>query len=102
MNHDVIEITDILDVEKHVEGLKVIIFDLDDTLYSEKDYVRSGYREIAAMFPQIENAEEKLWKHFLNNKPAIDEFLKQEKIYSKTNKEICTQAYCFHLPKIQL
>ena len=26
---------------------KVIIFDLDDTLYFEKDYVKSGYKVIA-------------------------------------------------------
>ena len=39
-----LEISDILEVRKHIEGLKAVIFDLDDTLYSEKEYVRSGYR----------------------------------------------------------
>jgi putative hydrolase of the HAD superfamily len=28
--------------------LKAVVFDLDDTLYSERDYVRSGYRAVAA------------------------------------------------------
>ena len=42
-----IEITDILDAEQHIEGLKGVIFDLDDTLYSEKEYIRSGYKAVA-------------------------------------------------------
>lgn len=36
-----------------MSGLKAIIFDLDDTLYREKSYVRSGYRKIAKLFPQL-------------------------------------------------
>ena len=28
---------------------RVVVFDLDDTLYKEQDYLRSAYREIAAM-----------------------------------------------------
>ena len=55
-----ITITNILDVEKHLEGIEGIVFDLDDTLYSEKEYVRSGYHKIAewAGEPEI---EEQLW-----------------------------------------
>ena len=73
-----IVISDILEVKKHVEGLKAVIFDLDDTLYSEKEYVRSGYHKIAAVIPQVDNAAEKLWTLFEEKKPAIDELLKQE------------------------
>ena len=57
-----IEIIDILEAKKHVEGLKAVIFDMDDTLYGEKEYVRSGYRQIARMLPQVENAAGKLWR----------------------------------------
>ena len=32
-----IEIDNILDIEKYIDGLDAVIFDLDDTLYSEKD-----------------------------------------------------------------
>ena len=42
-----IVIDNILDLEKHIDGLDAVIFDLDDTLYSEKEYVRCGYRRIA-------------------------------------------------------
>ena len=37
-------ITNILEVEQHLDGIVGVIFDLDDTLYSEKQYVRSGYK----------------------------------------------------------
>lgn len=36
----------------YIDGLKAVIFDLDDTLYSEKDYVKSGYAAIAKVFSE--------------------------------------------------
>ena len=51
----IIKTTNILDTVKYIDGLKAIIFDMDDTLYSEKEYIRSGYRKIAELFPQIED-----------------------------------------------
>ena len=59
-----IEITSITEVSNHLQGLKAIIFDLDDTLYGEKEYVRSGYRAIADTLPNVERMEEKLWQAF--------------------------------------
>lgn len=102
MSNELIEITEILDVEKHMEGLKVVVFDLDDTLYSEKEYVRSGYRKIAELFPQNENAEKTMWKFFLEKKPAIDEFLKQEAFFSEYSKKKCVEVYRFQKPDIHL
>lgn len=67
-----ITIKNVLEVEKYINEVEAVIFDLDDTVYSEKDYVRSGYREIAKRYPNIEDAEEKLWKAFLNGEKAID------------------------------
>ena len=97
-----IVISDILEVKKHVEGLKAVIFDLDDTLYSEKEYVRSGYHKIAAVIPQVDNAAEKLWTLFEEKKPAIDELLKQENILSEEVKQACLHAYRYQIPDIHL
>lgn len=69
-----IEIDSILDVEKHLDGIEAVIFDLDDTLYSEKEYVRSGYRKIAEYF-RMPELEEQLWQVFLSGGKAIDEVL---------------------------
>lgn len=97
-----IEITDILDVPKHVSGLKAVIFDLDDTLYSEKEYVRSGYREIAKLFPEINDVDGKLWALFEQGRPAIDDFLKNEHIYSDELKQQCLSTYRNQVPDIHL
>ena len=97
-----IEISDVLEVKNHIEGLKAVIFDLDDTLYSEKEYVRSGYQKIAEILPEVENAAEKLWTLFEAKKPAIDELLKMENIQSEDVKQACLQAYRYQIPDIHL
>ena len=97
-----IEISDVLEVKNHIEGLKAVIFDLDDTLYSEKEYVRSGYQKIAEILPEVENAAEKLWTLFEAKKSAIDELLKMENIQSEDVKQACLQAYRYQIPDIHL
>jgi len=82
--------------------VKAVIFDLDDTLYSEKDYVRSGYREVAQLLPQIENCQERLWTAFLQGKPAIDTVLREAGLESGQIKEKCLNAYRSQRPRISL
>ena len=97
-----VELTNILDVPKYIKGIKVVIFDMDDTLYSEKEYVRSGYAAVAKLFPQVRDAETKLWSLFEAREPAIDIFLKQEGLYSEELKQRCLHTYRFHQPNIHL
>lgn len=97
-----IEILDILQAEKHTEGLKAVIFDMDDTLYGEKEYVKSGYSKIAEVLPQVEDADKKLWKLFEEKKPAIDELLRIEGFDDPAIKEACLNAYRFQMPEIHL
>ncbi|MBQ8291220.1 MAG: HAD-IA family hydrolase [Clostridia bacterium] len=97
-----ITVSRITDVEKYLNGIDGVIFDLDDTLYSEKQYVKSGYRKIAAAFPQIEAMEEKLWACFLNRQKAIDTVLENEGIYTIENVVRCVEIYRFQAPEIDL
>lgn len=101
-NETMIEIQNITDVMKHLERLKAVVFDLDDTLYSEKEYVRSGYHMVANYLPQVEDAEEKLWTAFENKKSAIDEVLISESIYTDKLKQRCLEIYRYHEPDIHL
>lgn len=78
------------------------IFDLDDTLYSEKEYVRSGYRKIAQLLPQIRNAEEKLWSAFEQGKPAIDTVLQDAGLWNEDLKAKCLEVYRQQEPDIHL
>lgn len=97
-----IEISDILEVKCHIEGLKAVVFDLDDTLYSEKEYVRSGYRKIGEALSNIPDAAETLWSLFEQGKPAIDELLRQENIQSEEIKQECLRVYRHQIPDIHL
>lgn len=105
-----------------------VIFDLDDTLYSEKQYVKSGYGAVAA-FLEKEMAgtavpgmnskgslEEKLWNYFLEGKNAFDELLNElgepyNKADSQTKNNGCSQSeyksrcldiYRNHMPTLEL
>lgn len=84
-----IEITNILDVENHLDGIEAVIFDLDDTLYSEKDYVRSGFMAAAP------DKFDELWQAFLEGKPAFDAVIPER-------KEAALKIYRNHMPNIEL
>ena len=97
-----IEINSITEVLDHLDGLSVFVFDLDDTLYSEKMYVRSGYKAIANLLQNVSNAEERLWNFFQQKKTAINELLLEEKIYSKELEKKCVEVYRNNTPTLCL
>lgn len=79
--------------------LKGVIFDLDDTLYSEKQYIKSGYRKIADFLGKPDAAE-KLWNYFFEGKPAIDAYL--EEIGEEDKIADCLSVYRNQMPDITL
>ncbi len=97
-----VEIYKITDAVNYIDGLKVILFDLDDTLYGEKEYVRSGYRAVAKILLQICDAEDKLWRAFEQKRSAIDAVLTDEQIFTEELKQKCISAYRYHKPDIHL
>ena len=82
--------------------VKAVIFDLDDTLYSEKEYVGSGFQAVAEKITQISDVEERLWYAFKAGKPAIDFCLKEAGIYSENLAKECLEVYRCHVPNIHL
>ena len=78
--------------------IKGVIFDLDDTLYSEKEYVKSGYKAVSGYLGG--GYEEKLWSFFEEGKPAIDELLKELGLEDK--KAEVLEVYRSHKPAIHL
>ncbi len=84
---------------EEVKGvIRGVIFDLDDTLYSEKEYVRSGYKAVSEYLGG--NYEEKLWSFFESGKPAIDELLHE--LGRESEKDAVLNEYRSHKPTIQL
>ncbi|MBQ0083931.1 MAG: HAD family hydrolase [Clostridiales bacterium] len=73
-----IEITKITDVKKYLDDIEAVIFDLDDTLFPEKEYVKSGYKQIAEYFGDPLLAD-KLWQVFERGGRSIDEVIPPDK-----------------------
>lgn len=84
---------------KRKQPILGVIFDLDDTLYSEKQYVRSGYKAVAKLLGD-EKLADRLWTYFENGKPAIDELLNE--LGCMGRKEECLEAYREQMPEITL
>lgn len=78
--------------------IRGVIFDLDDTLYSEKEYVRSGYKAVSDYLGG--RYEEELWNFFEAGKPAIDELLKE--LGRENEKAKVLSVYRSHQPDIHL
>ena len=86
-------------VGKSKQPILGVIFDLDDTLYSEKQYVRSGYQAVAKLLGD-EALSDRLWTYFENGKPAIDELLNE--LGCMGRKDECLEAYREQIPEITL
>jgi len=98
----VLEVSKLYDATSYLLKYSVVIFDLDDTLYSEKEYIKSGYAEIARNFKQIDDMENKLWNAFKDEKPAINYVLEQEGLFSNDALNFCLNIYRNHIPQISL
>lgn len=81
---------------------KAIILDLDDTLYSEKEYVRSGYRKVTEQIAELHDAYEMLWQGFVDGKSVFDYVLSEKGIYSDKLKQECLEIYREQTPDIHL
>ncbi|HPM11463.1 MAG TPA: HAD-IA family hydrolase, partial [Paludibacter sp.] len=84
---------------KRNQAIMGVIFDLDDTLYSEKQYVRSGYKAVAKLLGD-EALADRLWAFFENGKPAIDELLNE--LGCMERKGECLEVYREQMPEITL
>ena len=95
-----IVVNKILDCEQYLDDVDGVVFDLDDTLYSEKEYVRSGYAAVARSFSQISNMEARLWSAFELGLPAIDVVLEEECLLDRKAEALA--IYRDHIPEIHL
>ena len=89
----------ILEVESYIDQVDAVIFDLDDTLYSEKEYVRSGYRKISNFFHKPE-MEAELWSAFESGQKAIDVVFQKYQMVDKKSEAL--KVYRFQKPDIHL
>lgn len=83
-----------------VDAKTVIVFDLDDTLYNEMDYLKSAYQAIA------KNLDPKNWRplfarmySLFRSKEDVFHFLSQQ---YNTDKSELLETYRAHTPKLAL
>ena len=97
-----LEVSRLTDANEYLLTYPIVLFDMDDTLYSEKEYVRSGFEAIASHYPQIPNMADKLWSAFENGEQPINVVLSAEGFLTPENVTDCLQIYRSHLPHISL
>lgn len=89
--------------------VKVIIFDLDDTLYDERHYVESGFRAVANFGFQEFGWEPEASFNFMievldteGRGAVFDRWLTSKGAYTKKLVQHCVSTYRHHTPKINL
>lgn len=97
--NEAIKIDELSSVNDVVSDMEAVIFDLDDTLYSEKEYVRNGYKAVAELLGDAA-FEDRLWAFFEEGRPAIDCLLEEEGLTEKKAK--CLEAYRNCVPVLSL
>jgi putative hydrolase of the HAD superfamily len=91
-----------------MKNVKAVIFDLDDTLYPEIDYVISGFKCVAKYLSKllrINNEEilKNLIDLFTDNKANVfNRYLTQQNYYNNELLSNCIEIYRQHYPKIKL
>lgn len=89
--------------------MTVIVFDLDDTLYDELTYVRSGFQAVAVHLQDGQGIDssksfEWMWQRLQTHGRGqiFDDVLKQFNCYSKKAAKKCLGTYRMHMPDILL
>jgi putative hydrolase of the HAD superfamily len=87
--------------------VQAVVFDLDDTLYAERDYVRSGYRAAAEhlrrMMGTVRRYEDDLWQLFRTGQSAkVFNTLSNRLALRLTEQQISelVETYRNHIPTI--
>jgi putative hydrolase of the HAD superfamily len=88
---------------------RAVVFDLDDTLYPERDYVRSGFRAAAAwcgaeLGVSPEEALAEMWRRFEGGArgDVFDRWLESHGLDLEPNREAMIRAYRDHTPDVKL
>ena len=89
--------------------IKAVVFDLDDTLISEKEYIRSGFKQVARKIAKENNFnQEEVFKLMLDmfnedSKNVFNRVLEKLNIqYDKENIKELINYYREHIPDIKL
>lgn len=90
-------------------GLSAVLFDLDDTLYPELEFVRGGFRAVAAwLAPRIGAGEADLYEEMLavlgreGRGKVFDAVLRSRNALAEDRVRACLWVYRSHRPALSL
>ena len=88
----------------NLKDYDVVVFDLDDTLYSEIDYVISGYRYLSELITKLYSKD--TYQTFIEaleqNEPDVFSYVLAEHELPSLLKDHLIFAYRYHSPDIKL
>ncbi len=84
------------------DEIEAVIFDLDDTLYSQKEFMRSGLRKVAERLPQVRNCYNRMCAALEKGEMPIEYVFKKEKINDPQLLRECLDLFIEHEPTIEL
>jgi FMN phosphatase YigB (HAD superfamily)/predicted ATP-grasp superfamily ATP-dependent carboligase len=85
-----------------IRNYKVILFDLDDTLYNEKEYVYSGFKAVCNNFSLFKDSYSFLKNSFDDKRKPFDELFKIMKLDDVKLFNEVLKTYQNHKPSIKL
>lgn len=88
---------------------RLVVFDMDDTLYPETDYVRSGYRAVCRHIAENTGLPdgpffERMWWHFRygDSRRVFDAVLLEFALGGRFTPAMLVEIYRLHMPEIHL
>ena len=88
-----------------LNNTSVVVFDLDDTLYNEIDFVKSAFHYIAKKYcsSTLDKSYSELLIWFNNNEDVFDKFIAHHDLsHIGLTKVDLISEYRYHIPNIQL
>ena len=96
-----IQIENITEVEKHLEGIRAVVFDVDDTLHTEADYARAAFQAVAAYIPEVDGLVDKLMAVHKQRGRALQTVLSAENMADRAEEAF--RIYSAYTPdKVEL
>lgn len=86
-----------------VPNKSVVLFDLDDTLYKEIDFLQSAYRDISTEIEQrfgVDRVYEQMIQDYREHQDVFQHVI--DRIKGKLDKAYLLDRYRSHIPQIQL
>lgn len=96
--HTIHSYQELYDLDDEIEA---VIFDLDDILYSQKEYLRSGLRKVAEHLPKVHNCYNRMCASLEKGQLPVETILEAEGLKTPALMQECREIIDHHIPDIR-